>query len=147
MLAVYEVRAAHPFGGAMFELTFLGTGASTPSAERGLPALMVSCGGRRVLVDCGEGTQRQSCAPVWDSGGLERVLLTHRHLDHVLGLAGLIATLGLLRTGGPLGIHGGRGTLSFVVRHLPALWPEGLAPRPIGPGAPVRGAGAPVCEE
>src|SRR5260370_38375747 len=143
MLAVYEVRAAHPFGGAMFELAFLGTGASTPSAERGLPALMVSCGGRRVLVDCGEGTQRQSCAPVWDSGGLERVLLTHRHLDHVLGLAGLIATLGLLRTGGPLGIHGGRETLSFAARYLRALWAEPPAPLPHAPAPPGAGRQAP----
>src|SRR5260221_12394622 len=135
MLAVYEVRAAHPFGGAMFELTFLGTGAGTPSAGGALPVVMGSCGGRRVLVDCGEGTQRQSCAPVWDSGGLERVLLTHRHLDHVLGLAGLIATLGLLRTGGPLGIHGGRETLSFVERYLLALLAERTAPRALRPGS------------
>jgi ribonuclease Z len=112
----------------MFDLTFLGTGASTPSAERGLPALMVSCGGRRVLIDCGEGTQRQILRAGLGFRRLERVLLTHRHLDHVLGLGGLVATLGLLRTGGALSIHGGRATLDFAVRYLRALWPEGGAP-------------------
>lgn len=112
----------------MFDLTFLGTGASTPSAERGLPALLVSCGGRRVLVDCGEGTQRQILRAGLGFRRLERVLLTHRHLDHVLGLGGLVATLGLLRAGGALRIHGGRATLDYVLRYLSALWPEGSAP-------------------
>ena len=43
----------------MFDLTFLGTAASTPSSERGLSALLVSAGSERFLIDCGEGTQRQ----------------------------------------------------------------------------------------
>ena len=112
----------------MFDLTFLGTGASAPSAERGLPALMVGCGGRRVLIDCGEGTQRQILRAGLGFRRLDRVLLTHRHLDHVLGLGGLVATLGLLRAEGTLRIHGGRATLDFVLRYLSALWPEGGAP-------------------
>jgi ribonuclease Z len=112
----------------MFDLTFLGTGASAPSAERGLPALMVSAGAHRMLVDCGEGTQRQILRAGLGFRRLERVLLTHRHLDHVLGLGGLVATLGLLRARGVLSIHGGRATLDFVARYLRALWPEGGAP-------------------
>lgn len=43
----------------MFDLTFLGTSASFPSAERNHPALLVEAEGKRILVDCGEGTQRQ----------------------------------------------------------------------------------------
>lgn len=112
----------------MFEVTFLGTGASAPSAERGLPALMVSCGRHRVLVDCGEGTQRQLLRSGLGFRRLERVLLTHRHLDHVLGLGGLVATLGLLRAVGTLSIHGGRETLAFVARYLETLWPGQSAP-------------------
>jgi ribonuclease Z len=112
----------------MFEVTFLGTGASAPSAVRGLPALMVSCGRHRVLVDCGEGTQRQLLRSGLGFRRLERVLLTHRHLDHVLGLGGLVATLGLLRAGGTLSIHGGRETLAFVARYLDTLWPGQSAP-------------------
>ena len=42
----------------MFEVIFLGTAASTPSAERGLPAVLVQAGSERFLIDCGEGTQR-----------------------------------------------------------------------------------------
>lgn len=126
----------------MFEVTFLGTGASAPSAARGLPALMVSCGRHRVLVDCGEGTQRQMLRCGLGFRRLGRVLLTHRHLDHVLGLGGLIATLGLLRAGGALSIHGGRETLAFVARYLDVLWPGRSAPigielRALEPGATI----------
>ena len=44
---------------AMFDLTFLGTSASVPSADRNHPGLLVEAGGHRIMVDCGEGTQRQ----------------------------------------------------------------------------------------
>src|ERR1700693_1356842 len=94
----------------MFDLTFLGTAASTPSAERGLPALLVNGGGSRFLVDCGEGTQRQMLRAGTGLRRLGHVLLTHAHLDHVLGLAGLIATLGLLDL---------RDALSIWLRHAP----------------------------
>ena len=77
----------------MFDLTFLGTAASTPSAERGLPALLVGAGRRRFLIDCGEGTQRQLLRAGVGFRRLGHILLTHAHLDHVLGLGGLIATL------------------------------------------------------
>jgi ribonuclease Z len=46
----------------MFDLTFLGTAASTPSAERGLPAVLVGAGSARFLIDCGEGTNGSYCA-------------------------------------------------------------------------------------
>jgi ribonuclease Z len=115
----------------MFELTFLGTAASTPSAERGLPALLVSAGGQRFLVDCGEGTQRQILRAGTGFRRLGHVLLTHAHLDHVLGLAGLVATLGLLDVRGELAICGSAETLEFVERYLSALWPQRQAPVPL----------------
>ena len=70
----------------MFELTFLGTAATTPSTERGLPSLLVSAGSERFLIDCGEGTQRQLLRSGAGFRRLSNVLLTHVHLDHVLGL-------------------------------------------------------------
>ena len=80
----------------MFELVFLGTAAAVPSAERGLPALLVGHGADRFLVDCGEGTQRQLLRAGLGFRGLRHVLLTHAHLDHVAGLAGLVATRALV---------------------------------------------------
>jgi hypothetical protein len=45
-------------GPTMFDLTFLGTSASVPSADRNYPGVLVEAGGHRIMVDCGEGTQR-----------------------------------------------------------------------------------------
>ena len=115
----------------MFALTFLGTSASVPSAERNHPALLVEAAGQRILVDCGEGTQRQLLRSGAGFRRLDRILLTHAHLDHVLGIPGLFSTLGLRQTSEVMTIHGGQGTLDFVIRMLAGLWGEGRAPIPV----------------
>jgi ribonuclease Z len=122
----------------MFELVFLGTAAAVPSAERGLPALLVGAGPSRLLVDCGEGTQRQLMRAGVGFRGLRHVLLTHAHLDHVMGLAGLLATLALYRVGGVVEIIGSEQTTAFVRRYLAAtVGPEqgaGYRLRTVSPG-------------
>ena len=115
----------------MFELTFLGTAASTPSAERGLPAALVQAGGERFLIDCGEGTQRQLLRAGSGFRRLGHVLLTHAHLDHVLGMGGLIATLGLMDVRTPLRICGSGETMRFVAQYLGSLYPLPRAPVPL----------------
>lgn len=125
----------------MFELVFLGTAAAVPSAERGLPALLVTKGPNRFLVDCGEGTQRQLMRAGIGFRGLGHVLLTHAHLDHVLGLAGLLATLALYRVGGTVEIIGSGETVAFVRRYLAdTIGPEregGYRLRAVSPGPVV----------
>ncbi|GMO19778.1 ribonuclease Z [Bradyrhizobium sp. TM233] len=115
----------------MFALTFLGTSASVPSAERNHPALLVEAAGKRILVDCGEGTQRQLLRSGSGFRRLDRVLLTHAHLDHVLGIPGLFSTLGLRQSAEMMTIHGGPGTLDIVIRMLTGLWGAGRAPIPV----------------
>lgn len=102
----------------MFDLDFLGTAAAVPSAERGLPALLVSHGPDRFLIDCGEGTQRQLLRAGIGFRGLGHVLLTHAHLDHVVGLAGLVATRALWGLAGAIEIIGSAETTDFVRRYL-----------------------------
>jgi ribonuclease Z len=122
----------------MFELVFLGTAAAVPAAERGLPALFVGAGPSRQLVDCGEGTQRQLMRAGLGFRGLGRVLLTHAHLDHVMGLAGLLATFALYRVDGAVEIIGSEQTIAFVRRYLrETVGPErdgGYRLRTISPG-------------
>lgn len=115
----------------MFALTFLGTSASVPSAERNHPALLVEAAGQRILVDCGEGTQRQLLRSRAGFRRLDRILLTHGHLDHVLGIPGLFSTLGLRQTSDIMTVHGGPGTLDIVARMLAGLWGAGRAPIPV----------------
>ncbi len=76
----------------MLELHFLGTSASAPSIHRGLSAQVVSYRDHRFLIDCGEGTQRQILRSGLGFRRLHRILITHGHLDHILGLAGLLST-------------------------------------------------------
>ncbi|WP_426413649.1 ribonuclease Z [Bradyrhizobium ganzhouense] len=115
----------------MFALTFLGTSASVPSAERNHPALLLEAAGQRMLIDCGEGTQRQLLRSGAGFRRLDRILLTHGHLDHVLGIPGLFSTLGLRQTSDVMTIHGGPRTLDIVIRMLAGLWGEGRAPIPV----------------
>ncbi len=98
----------------MFEILFLGTSASAPSAKRGLPALIVKHDEYRFLVDCGEGTQRQILQSGVGFRHLSRVLLTHGHLDHILGLGGLLSTFLRWEAIEELEIFGGRSTLDRV---------------------------------
>src|SRR5262249_43828450 len=98
----------------MFALTFLGTSASVPSSERNHPGLLVETEGSRVLIDCGEGTQRQLLRSGAGFRRLDRILLTHGHLDHVLGIPGLFSTLRLRQSASVMAIHAGPDTLDVV---------------------------------
>jgi len=115
-------------GVRMFALTFLGTSASVPSAERNHPGILVEVGSDRIMVDCGEGTQRQLLRSGAGFRRLDRLLLTHGHLDHVLGIPGLFSTLRLRQSADVMTIHAGADTLDIVVRMLAGLWGEGRAP-------------------
>jgi ribonuclease Z len=76
----------------LFEVVFLGTSASAPSVHRGLTSQIVMHDEFRFLIDCGEGTQRQILQSGIGFKRLNRILITHGHLDHILGLAGLLST-------------------------------------------------------
>jgi len=98
----------------LFEILFLGTSASAPSARRGLSAQVVKHNEYRFLVDCGEGTQRQLLQSGTGFKNLSRILLTHGHLDHILGLGGLLSTFLRWEAIEELDIYGGRSTLERV---------------------------------
>ena len=87
-------------------ITFLGTSSAAPTKTRGLPAIAIQREGEVILMDCGEGVQRQ----VMSAGiGLNRpttILITHLHGDHVTGLLGLLQTMGMAQRSRPLTVVG-----------------------------------------
>ncbi len=98
----------------MFEIVFFGTSASAPSIQRGLSSQAVLAGEYRFLIDCGEGTQRQILRSGIGFKRLNRILLTHAHLDHILGLGGLVSTFARWESIETLDIYGSRTTLDRV---------------------------------
>lgn len=102
----------------MFELIFLGTSSSAPSVHRGLSSHIILHRQYRFLLDCGEGTQRQILKSGLGFKRLDKVLLTHGHLDHILGLGGLVSTLSRWENLEKLDIYGGRSALERVANLL-----------------------------
>jgi len=87
---------------------FLGTGGSVPSARRSTASVLLVRGGRRMMFDCGEGTQRQLQRSV-GLAQVDEIFLTHFHADHILGLPGMLKTYDLTAREEPLTIYGPRG--------------------------------------
>jgi ribonuclease Z len=98
----------------LFEITFLGTSAAAPSIHRSLSAQVVSFRDHRFLLDCGEGTQRQILRSGIGFRRLNRILITHGHLDHILGLGGLLSTFARWEALEHLEIWGGRRALKRI---------------------------------
>jgi ribonuclease Z len=98
----------------LFQVTFLGTSASAPSFHRGLSSQVVQHNEHRFLIDCGEGTQRQILRSGMGFKRLNRILITHGHLDHILGLGGLISTLARWETMENIEIMGGGRALERI---------------------------------
>lgn len=116
----------------MFEIVFLGTSASAPSVHRGLSAQVVMHNEHRFLIDCGEGTQRQILQSGLGFKRLERILITHGHLDHILGLAGLMSTLTRWETAERIEIWAGKWALDRIEELLFGIVLKGArAPFPL----------------
>jgi ribonuclease Z len=96
------------------DVVFLGTAGSAPTARRSASATLIRHGGDRILIDCGEGTQRQLLRSEVGLVDLEDVFLTHLHADHFLGLPGMLKTFALRGREAGITIHGPRGTQALV---------------------------------
>src|SRR5215470_12370754 len=77
-----------------------------PTAQRAPAALLVRRGSERLLIDCGEGTQRQLQRSAIGLPDLQEIFLTHFHGDHFLGLPGMLKTFALRGRDVPLTIYG-----------------------------------------
>jgi ribonuclease Z len=104
----------------MIKVIFLGTSFAIPTAERNHTALWLNYKGENILVDCGEGTQRQIRKANLNPCKITRILLTHWHGDHFFGILGLLQTLSLSGYRKKLFIYGPRG----IKRRLDAAFRE-----------------------
>ncbi len=123
----------------MIELIFLGTSASAPSIQRGLSSAIVQHREHRFMVDCGEGTQRQLLRSGLGFKRLNKILITHAHLDHILGLAGLVSTMVRWEVMEGLEIYGGAYALDRIRRLLDVVFsphpiPESIILHEVKPG-------------
>jgi len=100
------------------KITFLGTSAQIPTSKRNHTAVLLTYEGENILVDCGEGTQRQFRKTRLNPCKITRILITHIHGDHVLGLVGLLETLSVSGYNKTLSIYGPKGIKNFIEKLL-----------------------------
>ena len=92
------------------QIVFLGTSCAKPTKERNHSSVFLSYGSEGILFDCGEGTQRQLTLAGIKPSKISKILITHWHGDHVLGLSGFIQSLGMSDYDKTLKIYGPKGT-------------------------------------
>jgi len=98
----------------MIKITFLGTSDQIPSAKRNHTSILLNYNEENILVDCGEGTQRQFRKARLNPCKITKILLTHWHGDHIFGIPGLLSTLALSGYNKTLYIYGPKGTREFM---------------------------------
>ncbi|AGX42547.1 ribonuclease Z [Clostridium saccharobutylicum] len=98
----------------MIDLILLGCGGGMPMPNRFLSSLLISYRGRKILIDCGEGTQvsMRMCNAGFKS--IDVICITHIHGDHIVGLPGLLGTIGNSGRKEPITIIGPKGITEAV---------------------------------
>ncbi|MFA5856912.1 MAG: ribonuclease Z [Candidatus Pacearchaeota archaeon] len=95
-------------------ITFLGTSSAVPTETRNHSSILINYQEENILIDCGEGTQRQLRIKKLNPGKITRILITHLHGDHIYGLPGLFQTLSINNYKKVLYIYGPKGTKKLI---------------------------------
>ncbi|MDM8128585.1 ribonuclease Z [Paraclostridium benzoelyticum] len=109
----------------MVEITLLGCGGSMPVPNRYLSSLLINYRGRKILIDCGEGTQVSMKIANCGFKTIDYICITHLHGDHIIGLPGILSTIGncgrteMLTIIGPKGIKEVIEAFKLIVKELP----------------------------
>jgi ribonuclease Z len=101
----------------MIEITFLGTSAMVPTKERNVTGIFLRYKNEGILLDCGEGTQRQMNIAGINRNSVTKILVSHWHGDHVSGIVGLLQTMGNKEKNPKIAIYGPKGTKEHV-KHM-----------------------------
>ena len=106
----------------MIDLTLLGCGGGMPMPNRHLSSLFININGRKILIDVGEGTQVAIRKNNLGFKAIDIILITHTHGDHIVGLPGLLSTIGNSGREEKLIIVGPEG-ITNVIKGLSVLFP------------------------
>jgi ribonuclease Z len=112
----------------MLDVALVGTGGFMPLHNRFLTAMVARLNGRMLLIDCGEGTQINLRRIGWGFKDIDIICFTHFHADHIVGLPGLLLTIGNSDRTEPLVIAGPRG-IREVASHLCVIAPLPYEPK------------------
>jgi len=107
------------------KVIFLGTSDAIPSSERNHSSILLNYKDENILIDCGEGTQRQFRIAKLNPCKITRILITHWHGDHILGIPGILQTLAFSNYNKTLFIYGPKGTKKFMKKILELFIFEG----------------------
>lgn len=109
----------------MVDLTLLGTGGCMPLPDRNLSAAFFNYKGHKILIDCGEGTQVSMKKARTGFKNIDVICITHWHGDHIIGLPGILSTIGNsgrlepITLIGPVGIKNIVDSMRIIVPYLP----------------------------
>ena len=109
----------------MIDLILLGCGGNMPMPNRSLSSLFINYKGRKILIDCGEGTQVSMRMKNCGFKAIDLICITHLHGDHIYGLTGLLSTMGNssrvedLTIVGPKGISEIINAMKTLIEYLP----------------------------
>ena len=97
-------------------ITFLGTSSGVPTLTRNVSSLALKLSQKAEvwLFDCGEGTQHQLIKSTIKFSQIRKIFITHMHGDHIYGLPGLLATLGLSGNSKGIDIYGPSNLKNFI---------------------------------
>jgi ribonuclease Z len=103
-------------------IIFLGTSAAVPTVDRSLSSIAVDMGREYILIDAGEGVQKQIMLTGLGFGKLSKIIITHLHGDHYFGIFPLLQTMSILRRSRPLDIIAPAG-FSSIYKALKEITP------------------------
>jgi ribonuclease Z len=103
------------------ELIILGSSAAIPVRERNLPSTALRYKNELILFDCGEDLQRKFVEAGLKFNKPLKILISHFHGDHVIGLPGLLFRFGLNHRTAPITIFGPRNLFLYLFIHKKIL--------------------------